>query len=468
MLFRQLKSKIMTKNILVALSAAALLSSCGIYSKYEAKEEVPEGLFGAVGDSLQSTDDTTSMASLPWKEVFTDPQLQQLIDNVLANNIDMQTAQLHINEAQYSLRTSKLAYAPSLSFTPEGALGSLDGSDPSKTYSIPLTLQWQIDAFGSLRNQKRANQATVEQLKDVKQATQTALVANTASLYYYLLMLDRQLEIADSTATSWGETVQTMKDMMEAGLTNRASVAQMEGTYYSVLTQVADLKQSINSVQNSLCLLQAIPSQPIKRGKLEDQHIDVDISAGLPLNIIHNRPDVRAQERALETAFYTTNAARSSMYPNITLSGQAGWKNYTYTAVFNPAEFFWSAAASLVQPIFQNGQLRARLNIAKDQQEEAELAWTKTVLTVGNEVNEAIIKYQTAHEKTDLYAHQVVALYDALEATELMMEHGSTTYLEVLTARQTLLSALLSQVANKYSELSAIIDVYQSVGGGVN
>ncbi len=280
-------------------------------------------------------------------------------------------------------------------------------------------------------------------------------------------MLDRQLEIADSTATSWGETVETMKEMMEAGMTNRASVAQMEGTYYSVLTQVADLKQTINSVENSLCLLQAIPSQTISRGRIEEQHIDVDISAGLPINIIHNRPDVRAQERALEVCFYSTNAARSSMYPNITLTGQLGWKNYTYTSIFNPGKFFWTAAASLVQPIFQNGQLRARLNIAKAQQEEAELAWTKTVLTVGNEVNEALIKYQTAQQKTDLYANQVRALYEALDATELMMEHGSTTYLEVLTARQTLLSALLSQVANKYAELSAVIDVYQSVGGGV-
>ena len=457
------------RNILLpSLAVALTLSGCGIYSKYEAKTQVPDGLFGQV-DSLQSSQGG-SLAAMPWRQVFTDPQLQDLISQVLENNIDLASARLNIEQAQASFKASKLAYIPSLAFAPNGALSkyNVDGAEVSKTYTIPVTLQWQIDAFGSLRNSKRASQASLHAAEDALQATQTALVANTASLYYTLLMLDRQLEIADSTAAAWSETVETMEAMMDAGMANQASVSQMQGTYYAILTQVEDLKVSINQVQNTLSLLMAKPQQAIARGKLQDQHIGVDVAAGLPLDIIANRPDVRAQERSLEVAFYSANGARSAYYPSITLSGQAGWTNLIGSQIMNPGKFFWQAAASLVQPIFQNGQIRARVKIAEAQQQQAELSWTKAVLTAGNEVNEALVACQAAKLKKDLYAKQVEALAKAYEATDLMMQHGSTTYLEVLTARQTLLSAQLSQASNVYSELSALIDLYQAVGGGAD
>lgn len=459
------------RNILLpSLAVALTLSSCGIYSKYEAKNEVPDGLFGQADTLAQASEGGQKLAQMPWKEVFTDPQLQSLISEVLANNLDLQTAQLNIEMAQASFKASKLAYLPSFAFAPNGALSkyNIDGAEVSKTYTIPVTCQWQIDAFGSIRNNKRASKASLAAAEDALQATQTALVANTASLYYTLLMLDRQLEIADSTAQAWSETVETMQAMMDAGMTNQASVAQMQGTYYAILTQVTDLKTSINQVQNTLSLLMAKPQQNIARGKLEDQHIDIDLAAGLPLDIIANRPDVRAQERSLEQCFYSANGARSSYFPQITLSGQAGWTNLVGSSIMNPGKFFWQAAASLVQPIFQNGQIRARVKIAEAQQKQAELSWTKAVLSAGNEVNEALVGCQAARQKTELYQKQVEALTKAYEATDLMMQHGSTTYLEVLTAKQTLLSAQLSQASNVYSELSALISLYQAVGGGVN
>ena len=453
---------------LAALAAVSLsLTGCGIYTSYEAKNEVPDGLFG-LADTAQARPQGQSLAKVAWKDLFTDPQLQAVISEVLEKNIDLQTAQLNIEQAQASYKASRLAFAPSLSFSPNAALGKydVDGAEVIKTYTIPVNLQWQIDAFGSLRNQKRASKASLHAAEDALQATQTALVANTASLYFSLLMLDRQLEIADSTADAWKQTVETMRAMMDAGMANEASVAQMEGTYYSIVAQVADIKDNIVAVQNSLCLLMAKPSQAVARGRLEDQALNVDLAAGLPLDIISNRPDIRAQERQLEVAFYSANASRSAYYPSITLSGQAGWTNLVGNMVMNPAKFFWQAAASLVQPIFQNGQIRARVKVAEAQQKQAELAWTKAVLTAGNEVNEALTAYQTAKEKHDLYQKQVEALGRAYEATDLMMQHGSTTYLEVLTAKQSLLSAQLSQTANVYAELSAVITLYQAVGGG--
>lgn len=451
------------KHSIFSLCLALTLSSCGIYSSYEQKNEVPEALFGQ-----SSAKSDSSIAKVPWREVFTDPKLQSIIAEVLENNLDLQTAQLNIEQAQAQFKAARLGYAPSLAFAPNGALSKydVDGAEVSKTYTIPVTLQWQIDAFGSVRNQKRSSKAALQASEDALQATQASLVANTASLYFSLLMLDRQLEIADSTAKAWSQTVETMRAMMDAGMTNEASVAQMEGTYYSICAQVADFEDKIATIQNSLCLLMAKPSQRVDRGSLDEQTINVNLSAGLPLQIIANRPDIRAQERKLEACFYSANASRSAYYPSITLSGQAGWTNLIGGMVMNPGKFFWQAAASLVQPIFQNGQIRARVKVAEAQQKQAELAWTKAVLSAGNEVNEAIVAYQTAVQKRELFQKQLDALSRAYEATDLMMKHGSTTYLEVLTAKQSLLSAQLSQTANTYAELSAVISLYQAVGGG--
>lgn len=451
----------------VAAVAALALTGCGIYTTYEAKTEVPDGLFGQA-PAQEAAADAAPLAKVAWREMFTDPKLQAVIDEVLANNLDLQTAQLNIEIAQANYKAARLAFAPSLAFAPNAALShyDVDGAETVKTYTLPVSLSWQIDAFGSLRNQKRAGKAALQAAEDAAQASQTALVANAASLYYSLLMLDRQLEIADSTAGTWRDAVETMRAMMDAGMANEASVAQYEGTYYSILTQVSDLRSRIVAVQNTLCLLMARPSQTIERGRLEDQAISVDLNAGLPLDIIGNRPDIRAQERRLEQAFYAANASRSAYYPAITLSGQAGWTNLVGGMVLDPGKFFWNAAASLVQPIFQNGQIRARVKVSEAQQRQAELAWAKALLAAGNEVNEALVAYQTAQEKCELYDNQVKSLARAYEATSLMMQHGSTTYLEVLTAKQTLLSAQLSQTANVYSRLSAVISLYQAVGGG--
>ena len=242
----------------------------------------PLWLIGGEPHTAQAQPAGQSLAKVAWRDLFTDPQLQAVISEVLEKNIDLQTAQLNIEQAQASYKASRLAFAPSLSFSPNAALGKydVDGAEVIKTYTIPVNLQWQIDAFGSLRNQKRAGRASLRAAEDALQATQTALVANTASLYFSLLMLDRQLEIADSTADAWKQTVETMRAMMDAGMANEASVAQMEGTYYSIVAQVADIKDNIVAVQNSLCLLMAKPSQTVARGRLEDQSLNVDLTAG--------------------------------------------------------------------------------------------------------------------------------------------------------------------------------------------
>ena len=459
------------KKIIVLSAAGLMLSGCGIYTKYKPATEVPQGLYGdaveettAVAQVRQDTADY--FGNLSWRTVFTDPYLQELIDSALVRNTDLQTAQLKVKEAEAALMSARLSYLPSFNFTPQGTLSSFDGSPVSKTYSIPVQAGWEIDIFGKLTNAKRQARVGVELTEASAQAVRTQIVAGVANTYYTLLMLDAQRTIAVETEAAWKASVETMRAMKQAGMVTEAALAQTEANYYSVRTQVLGLKEQINTVQNSLCLLLADVPHRIERGELAGQQLPADFSVGIPLQVLSNRPDVRAAELSLARSFYGTNAARAAFYPTITLGGSAGWTNSAGAMIVNPGKFLWSAVASLTQPLFNQAANIAQLRIAKAQQEEAQLAFHQTLLEAGVEVNEALDAYQTAREKTSLYEKQVEALETAVRSTQLLMKHGSTTYLEVLTAQQTLLSAQLNQVANRFTEIQSVITLYRALGGG--
>ena len=450
------------KKIILLTSATALLSSCGIYNKYQPATTTPENLYG---EEVVTTD-TTNLGNVNWRELFTDPQLQVLIEHGLQNNTDLQSAQLRVKEAEAGLMAAKLAFLPSLAFTPEGVISSFDGAKATKTYSVPVVASWELDIFGKLRNAKQQAKALYAQTKDYQQAVRTQIISGIANIYYTLLMLDEQLSIAQQTEKSWEETVTSTRALMNAGLANEAAISQMEAAYYSVKTTVLNLKEQINQVENSLSLILAETPRHYERGTLANQVITQDLSVGVPMQMLANRPDVRAAERSLEQAFYATNQARSSFYPSITLSGSAGWTNSAGSMIVNPGKFLASAVGSLTQPLFAKGQLIAQYKIAKAQQEEASLAFQQTLLNAGSEVNDALVACQTTREKRILFEKQVESLEKALKSTSLLMEHGTTTYLEVLTARQSLLSAQLSQTANRFSEIQSVITLYQALGGG--
>ena len=451
-----------TYHSIYIAACAALLSSCGIYTTYHPATEVPEQLYG----EEVVVSDSSSIASLHWRELFTDPYLVTLIEQGLANNTDYLAAGLRVQEAEATLLSAKLAYLPSLALAPQGTLSHLEGHKMTKAYSLPATASWEIDLFGKLRNAKRQSQALLAQSKDYQQAVRSQLIAGIANTYYTLLMLDEQLRIAEQTATSWGESARATHALMQAGMTNEAAVAQMEAAYAQVSASVLDLKDQINQVENSLSLLLAETPHRVQRGTLAGQTWPSSLSVGFPVSLLANRPDVRAAERSLEQAFYATNQARAAFYPSITLSGSAGWTNSAGGMISNPAQFVASAVGSLTQPLFAKGQLTGQLKIAKAKQEEASLQFQQTLLQAGAEVNEALVQYQTAQEKRELYAQQVNALQTAYRSTSLLMEHGTTTYLEVLTAQQSLLSAQLTQVANEGTEIQSLIQLYQALGGG--
>lgn len=451
------------KKIILMSAAALLLSSCGIYKKYQPATSVPEGLYGS---ELSEAGDTASFGNLSWREVFTDPYLRTLIDSALVRNTDMQTAHLKVQAAEAALLSARLSYLPSLNFTPQGTVSSFDGNRAAQTYSVPLSASWEIDVFGKITNAKRRALAGWEQSKEYVQAVKTQLVAGVANTYYTLLMLDAQYEIAVATESAWKESVAATRAMKNAGMVTEAALAQTEATYYGIRTTVLGLKEQINQAQNTLCLLLADVPHTIERGKLADQRLPESFSVGIPLQMLSNRPDVRSAELALAQTFYSTNAARAAFYPTITLGGNAGWTNSAGSMIVNPGKFLASAVASLVQPIFNRGLNTAQLRIAKAQQEEARLNFEQTLLNAGVEVNEALEQYQTARDKSTFYEKQVASLETAVRSTQLLMQHGNTTYLEVLTAQQTLLTAQLTQVANRVTEIQGVITLYHALGGG--
>lgn len=447
------------KKILIVCLAAAM-TSCGIYKNYQRPDVVTDGLYGTA-----ETADSTTLGDISWQEMFTDPQLQALIDLALTNNTDLQSAQWRVKEAEATLKSARLAYLPSFNFAPQGTISSFDNGAASKTYSIPVTASWQIDIFGGLTNAKRKAKALYLQSREYQQAVRTQLIASVANLYYTLLMLDSQYEVTKETAAKWEESVRTMREMKAAGMTNEAGVAQYEGSYYGIVASLNDIEYSIRETENSLCSVLGEVPHEIVRGRLDEQQLPDDLAVGVPVQMLSNRPDIRQAEYSLMQSFYATNAARSALYPSITLSGSAGWTNNA-GVITNPGKLLLSAAGSLLQPIFNANANRANLKIAKAQQEESKLAFQQALLNAGAEVNNALTQCQTARAKTDLRIKQIEAMERAVESTELLMQHSSTTYLEVLTAQQSLLSAQLSQIADQFDEIQGVVNLYQALGGG--
>ena len=448
---------------IILISALLLVSSCGVYKKYEPQgtEVVPENLYRA--DVV--TDTVGDFGVRPWREVFTDAKLQALIDTALVHNTDLNIARLRIEEAEATLSASKLAFLPSLALSPQGTVSSFDGARASKSYSVPVTASWQIDLFGKLRNAKERSRMLVEGSNAYRQAVQTQLISTVATEYYRIALLHEQLEITETTVGVWAETVRAMKLFMEEGQYTDAAVSQAEANYSSVQAQVADIRRQIAECENSLSVLIGNVPGCIECSPLASWHDVSDFGVGVPLSLLSSRPDIRQAEMNLAAAFYATNEARAAFYPSITLSGTAGWTNMS-GVITNPGKILLEAIGSITQPLFQNGQLRAGLKIAKAQQEEAQLNFHQSLLNAGMEVNNALTAVQTAREKSDYLQAQVTALERTVKSTKLLMEGGDSSYLEVLTAQENQLSARLSFLQNKYDEISAFISLYQALGGG--
>lgn len=452
----------------MGLAAVAFTGCKSLYGRYERPDINTRGL---VRDAVSATDtlavaDTSSFGDMPWRTVFTDSQLQALIERGLVNNTDLLNAALNVKMAEAQLKAARLAFVPSFTFSPQGTISSWDGNKAMKTYQLPVAASWSIDLFGNLLSQKRSSQMALLGTRDYQLVVKTNVISSIANMYYTLLMLDRQLAIVTDMENLTKDTWELMKVQKDLGRVRSTGVQSAEANYYSVQTQRVDLQRQIRETENSLSLLLAQPVQTIARGKLEDQSLPTNLSIGIGLRMLNNRPDIHYAEMSLAQCFYNVETARSKFYPNLTISGSGTFTNSSGIGIVNPGKWLLSAVGSLVQPIFQHGQIVAGLKVAKAQYEQAYNKWQNAILSAGSEVSNALVVYNSAEEKSRLEAKRIATLKQNVEDTKQLLNQSNSTYLEVITAQQNLLNAELSKVTDDFNKMQAVVNLYQALGGG--
>lgn len=458
------------RNIILIGVAAMVFTGCkSLYGKYE---RPAINTSGVVRDPLSLTDtlavsDTTSFGNMAWRSVFTDPQLQTLIEKGLANNNDLLNAALNVKMAEAQLQAAKLAFLPSFVFSPQGTITSWDGNPAVKTYSLPVSASWSIDLFGNLLSQKRSSQMALLATRDYQLVTKTKLIGNIANLYYTLLMLDKEIELVSEMEHLAKDTWETMKLQKEYGNVRSTGVQSAEANYYSVQAKKTDLVRQMRESENALSLLFGQSAQAISRGKLEQQSLPAHLATGISIRMLNNRPDVHYAEMSLAQCFYNVQTARSRFYPNITISASGAFTNNSGMGIVNPGKWLLSAVGSLVQPIFQRGQIVAGLKVAKMRYEQAYNTWQQSVLSAGSEVSNALVLYNSSDEKSRIESKQIATLRQNVEDTKLLLLQSRSTYIEVITAQQSLLNVELSKVQDDFRKMQAVVNLYSALGGGV-
>ena len=386
-----------------------MLTGCGTYSRYHRADLPTEGLYGDIPENV----DTTTLASISWREMFTDRELQSLIEIGLERNTDLNVARLRVEAAEAALMTAKLSYLPSLGINAEGGISRYDGAT-AKTYNVGASASWELDIFGKLTAAKRGAVAALQGSRDYQQAVQTQLVATIADSYYRLAHLDAQIAINNRTLENWRATVRTLEALKKVGKANEAGVLQAKANVMKLESSQLAICKSIAETENALSAILAMPSHAIERSDLTKASFPDTISVGVPMQLLSNRPDVRQAEMEVAQAFYATHVARTAFYPNITLSGTLGWTNNGGGAITNPGQWLLKAIGSLTQPLFNRGANIANLKIAQTKQEEAKLLFQQSLLNAGKEVNDALTAWQTAKSQYEINTRQVETLLEAL------------------------------------------------------
>lgn len=447
-----------------------IFASCRISQPYQKPELKTAGLYRDYTDT-----DTSNIASLPVNKVFPDTVLTGLIMEGLAQNIDLKIAYQRIIAAEAGFKQSKAAFLPDLNGSasvkqsklafPQG-FGIINSSTQ---YDVGMVASWEADIWGKLKSAKRAALANLLQNGEARKAIQTQLTADIANRYFILLAMDQQLNILEQTLHNRKADVHTMKALKAANIVTGAAEVQSEASMYAAEVAIPKLKKQIREVENALNALLARPSGPVNRTSLNAQRLLVDVNAGIPAQLLENRPDVKQAEYAFMTATENTNVARKLFYPLITLTAAGGFTSFSLKDWLTPNGLFGNIAAGIAQPIFNKGVNKTRLVTAKAAQQEAALNFQKSLLTAGEEVSNALFAYQTSVVQQGIRVKQLNALQKSVDFTRKLLRYSSATnYTDVLTSEQNLLAAQLEDIDDKLQQWQAVIALYRALGGGEN
>ncbi len=458
--------KIARIGLLTAVGVT-MLSSCHIYKKFDMPQDT--AMTKEYVQAKESAPDSTAYGNLNWQSVFTDPLLQDYINRALTNNVNLENARLNVDVARANLLGAKLSYLPAVAINATGAGASYAGSgfSGSWNYTIPMAISWEIDVFGKILNNKRSASAAVRMQEDYLHAAHSQIITGVATCYYTIATLNAQLALSKETAEIWAKNVEIMKDYKEAGRVNQAAVVQSQAQYWSILASITDLETALTQANNSMSLLLNEAPATWEIPATARMEVPQILRDGIAMRELAMRPDVRAAEEGLATAYYATNSARAAFYPGITITSNGGFTNLLGSFIKNPGDWFIQLAGSLTAPLFSRGQNIARLKGAKAQQQQAMNNFEHTLLSAAAEVNNYCVALDKTASKTAYLTEQVKNLEEAVEATNLLLAYdGKTTYLEVLTAQSSLLNAQISLLSTELAREQALINLYQSLGGG--
>ncbi|MFI8605350.1 efflux transporter outer membrane subunit [Cellulophaga baltica] len=462
--------KNITKTMLLGV-VLVTLQGCFVAKDYKRPELAEtEALYRT--DNLPT--DSVSMADVSWKTMFTDPYLSEYIEEGLENNMDVRIALQQMIAAQAYAKQGKAGYFPTLSiganytrqeFSENSQFGSLftGGLD---TYDVTADLSWEADIWGKIRSNRRASQADYLQNVAGHQAVKTQLISSIANTYYNLLALDAQLEVTKETIATRESGVVTIKALKDAGQVTQVAVDQNVAQYNSARALQVDIEAAIFKAENTLSILLGKAPQKFERSSLDTQSMDQEMKLGVPTTLLRNRPDVMAAEYALIKDFELTNVANSSFYPSLTLTASGGLQSLELDKLFNANSLFATIVGGLTQPLLNQRKLKTQKEVALANQESSLLNFKKTLLVAGSEVSNALYTYEAETKKFEFRKNEVEALRTAEANSEELLKNGYANYLDLLTARQSALSAELNIIDSKLQQLVAIVDLYEALGGG--
>ena len=468
--------RIIKKNHLkkgtVLVIMALVLQSCFSAKEYTRPElSETENLYRT--ENLPT--DSTSLAEVSWQDLFTDQYLQNYIAEGLQNNMDVRIAIQQIIAAEAYAKQGKAGYLPSASIganathqelSENSQFGALF-SGGIDTYDVTANLSWEADIWGKIKSNVKATQAAYLQNVAGHQAVKTQLIASIANTYYNLLALDAQLLVTKETIKTRKSSVETIKALKEAGQVTQVAVDQNIAQYNSALALQVDIETAIFKTENTLSILLGKTPQKFKRTALNDQKITQEIVLGVPTALLRNRPDVMAAEFGLIQSFELTNVANSSFYPSLTLTASGGLQSLDIDKLFSTSSLFTTIVGGITQPIFNQRKLKTQKEVALANQETALLNFKKILLTAGSEVSNALFTYYAEVKKFEYRKNEVEALRTAEANSEELLKNGYANYLDLLTARESALSAELNVIDSKLQQLVAVVDLYKALGGGL-
>jgi multidrug efflux system outer membrane protein len=456
---------------ILLLVVALTLQSCFVAQDYVRPELVEtEALYRT--DNLPA--DSVSIADVSWKTLFTDQILQQHIEEGLQNNMDVRIAIQQMMAAEAYAKQGKAGYLPSFNVGANAAhqelsqnsqFGSLF-SGAIDQYDVTANLSWEADIWGKIRSNKRATQAAYLQSVSGHQAVKTQLISSIANTYYNLLALDAQLEVAEQTIAARESSVETIKALKNAGQVTQVAVDQNVAQYNNAKALQVDIEIAIFKTENMLSILLGKSPQHFERSRLDIQKIEQDIKLGVPATLLSNRPDVMAAEYRLIQSFELTNVAKSNFYPSLTLTASGGFQSLELDNLLSANSLFSSIIGGLTQPLLNQRKLKTQREVAIVQQEQSLLQFKKTLLIAGTEVSNALFSYESETKKFQFIKNEVEALRQAENNSEILLKNGYANYLDLLTARQSALSAELNIIDSQLQQLVSIVDLYEALGGG--